>query len=65
MTEPSEQGMPNLQYGTANGPLPDGWKLEHRTTLGVLFACQFPFVDATSKSNCFLVQDAMTDSWIS
>lgn len=49
MKEPNEQGMPNLQYGTVNGPLPDGWKVEHRATLGVLFTGQFPFMDATSK----------------
>lgn len=35
MKEPSEQGIPNLQYGTVNGPLSDGWKVEHRATLGL------------------------------
>ncbi|GAB1210785.1 hypothetical protein APSETT445_009583 [Aspergillus pseudonomiae] len=49
LQEPNQQGLPNLQYGSVNDPVPDSWKLEHRETLGVFFAGKFPFVDATSK----------------
>ncbi|KAE8423631.1 ATP-NAD kinase-like domain-containing protein [Aspergillus pseudocaelatus] len=47
--EMCQHGLPDLQFGTVNDPVPDGWKLEHLETLGVFFAGKFPFVDATSK----------------
>ena len=42
-------GLPPLEYGTVNDPVPADWRLEQHDTMTIFYAGNLPFMDAKSK----------------